>query len=81
MKKKKNKEVHIAQNGVTGAPTWSQAWGWGSQASTWWLDPEQVTWACPPVGSPPTGGFRRGRCCAIWVEVVGGGPDDPIPGR
>ncbi|KAK3556411.1 hypothetical protein QTP70_008102 [Hemibagrus guttatus] len=22
--------------GVTGAPPWSQAWGWGTQASAWW---------------------------------------------
>ncbi|KAK3552130.1 hypothetical protein QTP86_001508 [Hemibagrus guttatus] len=24
------------ETGVTGAPPWSQAWGWGTQASTWW---------------------------------------------
>ena len=28
-----NKEVHFAWNGVTGAPPWSQAWGWGLQAA------------------------------------------------
>ncbi|KAK3531155.1 hypothetical protein QTP70_013252 [Hemibagrus guttatus] len=22
--------------GITGAPPWSEAWGWGMQASTWW---------------------------------------------
>ena len=32
----KNKDVHVARNGVTGAPPWSQAWGWGSQLSAWW---------------------------------------------
>ena len=42
---------------------------------------EGATWARPPVGSPLTGGFRRGRCNVIWVAVVGGGPSDPIPGR
>ena len=35
--------------------------------------------AHPPVGSPPTGGFRRGRCYVIWLVVVGRGPNDPIP--
>ena len=27
-----NEEVYVARNGITGAPPWSQAWGWGSQA-------------------------------------------------
>ncbi|KAK3565648.1 hypothetical protein QTP86_013331, partial [Hemibagrus guttatus] len=27
---------YIAQTGVTGALPWSQAWGWGTQASAWW---------------------------------------------
>ncbi|KAK3524967.1 hypothetical protein QTP86_011732 [Hemibagrus guttatus] len=26
----------IARTGVTGTPPWSQAWGWGTQTSTWW---------------------------------------------
>ncbi|KAI3359143.1 hypothetical protein L3Q82_002676 [Scortum barcoo] len=26
----------VARIGVTRAPPWSQAWGWGSQASAWW---------------------------------------------
>ena len=30
-------DIYVAQIGVTGAPPWSQAWGWGSQASAWWL--------------------------------------------
>ena len=29
-------DVHVAWNGITGAPPWSQAWAWGLQASTWW---------------------------------------------
>ena len=33
---KKLEEVYVARNGVTGAPAWNQAWGWGSQASAWW---------------------------------------------
>ncbi|KAK3539469.1 hypothetical protein QTP70_008490 [Hemibagrus guttatus] len=27
---------YVARTGVTGAPSWSQAWGWGTQASAWW---------------------------------------------
>ncbi|KAK3537362.1 hypothetical protein QTP70_008820 [Hemibagrus guttatus] len=30
------KDRYVARTGVTGAPPWSQAWGWGTQASTWW---------------------------------------------
>ncbi|KAI3351865.1 hypothetical protein L3Q82_020695 [Scortum barcoo] len=30
------KDRYVARIGVTGAPPWSQAWGWGSQASAWW---------------------------------------------
>ena len=33
----KIEEAYVARIGVTGAPPWSQAWGWGSQASSWWL--------------------------------------------
>ncbi|KAK3517249.1 hypothetical protein QTP70_001457 [Hemibagrus guttatus] len=32
----KNKDRYVARTGVTGAPPWSQAWGWGTQASNWW---------------------------------------------
>ena len=28
--------VSLARTRATGAPLWSQAWGWGSQASAWW---------------------------------------------
>ncbi|TWW80607.1 R2 Retrovirus-related Pol polyprotein from type I retrotransposable element [Takifugu flavidus] len=35
---------------VTGAPSWSQAWGWGTLASAWWLD------LCP---RSPAGTARR----------------------
>ncbi|KAK3547403.1 hypothetical protein QTP86_018910, partial [Hemibagrus guttatus] len=27
---------YVARPGVTRAPPWSQAWGWGTQASSWW---------------------------------------------
>ncbi|XP_073341887.1 odorant receptor 131-2-like [Pagrus major] len=48
------KEVYVARNGVTGAPPWSQARGWGSQASAWWPS------LCPrdPAGHSPK--ERRG---------------------
>ncbi|KAI3369674.1 hypothetical protein L3Q82_024517 [Scortum barcoo] len=59
------KDRYVARIGVTGAPPWSQAWGWGSQAKrAWWpglcprdpaglSPPEMATWARLPVGSPP----------------------------
>ncbi|KAK3545705.1 hypothetical protein QTP70_011365 [Hemibagrus guttatus] len=30
------KDRYVAWTGVTGAPPWSQAWDWGTQASAWW---------------------------------------------
>ncbi|KAK3534035.1 hypothetical protein QTP86_000633 [Hemibagrus guttatus] len=32
----KIKDRYVAQTAVTGAPPWSQAFGWGTQASAWW---------------------------------------------
>ncbi|KAI3369623.1 hypothetical protein L3Q82_025335 [Scortum barcoo] len=48
------KDRYVARIGVTGAPPWSQAWGWGSQASAWWPG------LCPrdPAGLSPK--WRRG---------------------
>ena len=39
----------MARIGVTGAPPWSQAWGWGMQVSAWWPG------LCPqdPAGRSP----------------------------
>ena len=56
-----NKDVHVARNGVTGAPPWSQAWGWGSQASAWWPG------LCPrdPAGRSPK--ERRGPAL-LWAH-------------
>ncbi|TWW77322.1 hypothetical protein D4764_12G0007120 [Takifugu flavidus] len=34
---------------VTGAPSWSQAWGWGTLASAWW--PDLCPWS--PAGRSP----------------------------
>ncbi|KAI3377616.1 hypothetical protein L3Q82_008776 [Scortum barcoo] len=66
----KNKDRYVARIGVTGAPPWSHAWGWGSQASAWWpglcprdpgrAQPEMATWARLPVGSPPAGRVLEG---------------------
>ncbi|KAI3365799.1 hypothetical protein L3Q82_000798 [Scortum barcoo] len=49
-----NKDRYVAWIGVTGAPPWSQVWGWGSQASAWWPG------LCPrdPAGLSPK--FRNG---------------------
>ncbi|KAI3358173.1 hypothetical protein L3Q82_003172 [Scortum barcoo] len=54
MNSKNNKDRYVARIGVTGAPPWSQAWGWGSQASAWWPG------LCPrdPAGLSPK--WRRG---------------------
>ncbi|KAI3366012.1 hypothetical protein L3Q82_009847 [Scortum barcoo] len=43
-------------------------------------EPKMATWARLPVGSPPAGRSMRGRCNVVWVAVVAGGLDDPIPG-
>ena len=45
----KNEEDYVAQTGITGASPWSQAWGWGSQASARWAG------LCPqgPAGHSP----------------------------
>ncbi|KAK3534941.1 hypothetical protein QTP70_002024 [Hemibagrus guttatus] len=32
----KNEDRYVGRPGVTGAPPWSQAWCWGTQASAWW---------------------------------------------
>ncbi|KAK3539176.1 hypothetical protein QTP86_028667, partial [Hemibagrus guttatus] len=32
----KIEDRYVARTGVTRAPPWSQAWGWGTQASAWW---------------------------------------------
>ncbi|KAI3362821.1 hypothetical protein L3Q82_001870 [Scortum barcoo] len=87
--KKNIKDRYVARIGVTGAPPWSQAWGWGSQASAWWpgslpmgpgrAQPEMATWARLPVGSPPAGRSMRGRCNVVWVAVVAGGLGRPNP--
>ena len=41
--------VSLARTWVTGAPPWSQAWGWGSGASAWW--PGLYPWG--PAGHSP----------------------------
>ncbi|KAI3351333.1 hypothetical protein L3Q82_005876 [Scortum barcoo] len=88
--KKNIKDRYVARIGVTGAPPWSQAWGWGSQARApggrrslptgpGRAQPEMATWARLPVGSPPAGRSMRGRCNVVWVAVVAGGPRRPNP--
>ncbi|KAI3353846.1 hypothetical protein L3Q82_005060 [Scortum barcoo] len=67
----------LARIGVTGAPPWSQAWGWGSQAApggrvfahgTQPGSARNGAWARLPVGSPPAGRSMRGRCNVVWVQ-------------
>ena len=50
----KIRDVYVARIGVTGAPPWSQAWGWGSQASAWWPG------LCPRDPAGPSPKERRG---------------------
>ena len=57
----KIKDAYVARIGDTGAPPWSQAWGWGSQASAWWPG------LCPrdPAGRSPK--ERRGPAL-LWAH-------------
>ncbi|KAI3364369.1 hypothetical protein L3Q82_011167 [Scortum barcoo] len=50
--KKNIKDRYVARIGVTGAPPWSQAWGWGSQASAWWPGPGRAQPEMADVGPP-----------------------------
>ncbi|KAI3377887.1 hypothetical protein L3Q82_008465 [Scortum barcoo] len=86
--KKNIKDRYVARIGVTWAPPWRQAWGWGSAG-------ERLV-----AGSLPTGPGRaqpkwrngafsrltthagrsmRGRCNVVWVAVVAGGLGRPNP--
>ncbi|KAI3359972.1 hypothetical protein L3Q82_014302 [Scortum barcoo] len=75
--------------GVTRAPPWSQAWGWGSQVSAWWpglcprdpagLSPKWRTWARLPVGSPPRRKVHEGPVQCGLGSSRGGGPRRPNP--
>ncbi|KAI3369124.1 hypothetical protein L3Q82_026083 [Scortum barcoo] len=78
--KKNIKDRYVARIGVTGAPPWSQAWGWGSQASAWWpglcpRDPARgsarngVHVGPPSVGSPPAGSSLRGAGPSTTLEL------------
>lgn len=62
-----NKDRDVARYGAAGAPPWSQAWGWGSQASAWWsgLFPRG------PTGLSPKG--RRGPAL-LWIHHLQRGP-------
>ncbi|KAI3370828.1 hypothetical protein L3Q82_007354 [Scortum barcoo] len=77
------KDRYVARIGVTGAPPWSQAWGWGLQAKRLvagslptgpgQAQPEMATWARLPVRLTTHGGrSMRGRCNVVWVAVVAG---------
>ncbi|KAK7909723.1 hypothetical protein WMY93_014407 [Mugilogobius chulae] len=76
---------YVARIGVTGAPSWSQAWGGSSQASAWWpgLSPRDPAGPSPKRQRGTT--FRRpttrrkdhrGR-----VQCVLGGGRGEVPGR
>ncbi|KAI3353743.1 hypothetical protein L3Q82_004980 [Scortum barcoo] len=88
--KKNIKDRYVARIGVLpGAPPWSQAWGWGSQARA----PGGRVFAHGTrpgsarngdVGPPSSRLTTRrkvheGRCNVVWVAVVAGGLGRPNP--
>ncbi|KAI3369682.1 hypothetical protein L3Q82_024525 [Scortum barcoo] len=84
------KDRYVARIGVTEGPTLEPGLGLGLAGERLVAgslptgpgraQPEMATWARLPVGSPPAGRSMRGRCNVVWVAVVAGGLDDPIPG-
>ncbi|KAI3360637.1 hypothetical protein L3Q82_002502 [Scortum barcoo] len=76
--------------GVTGAPPWSQAWGWGSAGERLVAgslptgpgraQPEMATWARLPVGSPPRRKVHEGPVqCGLGSSSRGREPRRPNP--
>ncbi|KAI3371025.1 hypothetical protein L3Q82_023675 [Scortum barcoo] len=89
--KKTSRTVKRRPHGLAlhGAPPWSQAWGWGSQASAWWpglcpRDPAGLSpkWRC--VGPPSSRLTTRRKVhegpvqCGLGSSR-GGGPRQPNP--
>ncbi|KAK3530420.1 hypothetical protein QTP86_024465, partial [Hemibagrus guttatus] len=75
---RKIKDRYVAQTGVTGAPPWSQTWGWGTQASAWWTARKKAV--SPPSRRLTT---RRkehmGLVQCVLVGSHGRGPRRPKP--
>ena len=71
------KEVQVNRYGVIRAPHWSQAWGWGSQASAWWLG------LCPadPAGCSQTQTYCEGLLGTSGGTLCKGGLQLPPPGE
>ncbi|KAI3371487.1 hypothetical protein L3Q82_024071 [Scortum barcoo] len=84
MKRRISRTVTSPGLALPGAPPWSQAWGWGSQASAWWpgLCPRDPAGLSPkwrrgpahlPVGSPPAGKVHEGPVqCGLGSSRGGG---------
>ena len=68
---------------VTGAPPWSQAWGWGSQVSAWWPGLSPRGSARKSDMGPPSSRFttrRRVQKGSVPCDLGGGrGPRQPTP--
>ncbi|KAI3354305.1 hypothetical protein L3Q82_018491, partial [Scortum barcoo] len=87
--KKNIKDRYVARIRRYGAPPWSQAWGWGSQASAWWpglcpRDPAGLSPKCSDVGPPSSRLTTRRKVhegpvkCGLGSSR-GGGPRRPNP--
>ncbi|KAI3371795.1 hypothetical protein L3Q82_024348 [Scortum barcoo] len=73
----------------SGAPPWSQAWGWGSRQAPGGIGFAHGTrpgsarngnvGACLVGSPPPAGRSMRGRCNVVWVAVMAGSLDAPNP--
>ena len=79
--------VSLARTWVTGAPPWSQAWGWGERLVAGPIpmgpgraQPEEITWDPLPAGSPPAGGAKGVGCIVSWAAAEGGDLGGPILG-
>ncbi|KAK3567050.1 hypothetical protein QTP86_009007 [Hemibagrus guttatus] len=79
------KDPYVARTGVTGVPPWSQAWGWGMQASAWW--PSLCLRHCPkgktlgPPSHRPTTRMKehKGLVQCVLGSSHGRGPRGPKP--
>ncbi|KAK3571519.1 hypothetical protein QTP86_012863 [Hemibagrus guttatus] len=77
------KDRYVVQTGVTGAPPWSQAWGWGTQASAWWPSlclRERRKDVGPPSRRPITRRKEhKGPVQCVLGSSHGRGPRQPKP--
>ncbi|KAI3369119.1 hypothetical protein L3Q82_025443 [Scortum barcoo] len=90
MNRRPARTVTSPRIGVTGAPPWSQVWGWGCRRAPGGrvfahtgpgrAQPEMATWARLPVGRLTRRKIHEGPVQCGLGSSRGGGLDDPIPG-